>query len=95
MEQITDKKFSIASHKTSRTFLLACEVEKSFGIDRKIIFGLCGRKTVEEIDRIFREVLKAKAISPKALFMFLVSKLPNKRVKKQVRLKLKHAKRSL
>lgn len=89
--------FQINRFKVSRTnryFMLALEVNRSFGIPHGVTMGLCKMKGIDNIEEIFHRVRKDELCrNRKKLFMYLAGKLPTiykptKRMK-QERLKLK------
>ena len=53
------------------------------------MFGLIKRKGLSVVDEEFRKVLKETCKNKTSLFLYHLSQLPNKKVKKQLKLLLK------
>ena len=83
------KSFTIAKSKSNRYFSLACEIERALQLDKGQVFGLMKRKGLSVVDEEFRKVLKETCKNKTSLFLYHLSQLPNKKVKKQLKLLLK------
>lgn len=83
--------FFVSKRKQNRYFILGCEIERTFKIPKMQIMGLCRMKGIEEVDKIFRGILKSEGAENKAaVFLSLVAKLPIiYKPKRQLKLRLK------
>ena len=82
------KSFTIAKSKSNRYFSLACEIERALQLDKGQVFGLMKRKGLPVVDEEFRKVLKETRKNKTSLFLYHLSKLPNKKVPRSKQLTL-------
>ncbi len=74
---------------SNRTWRLMLEIERAYHINRGQIFGLIRAKGVNGVDYIFRQVQNADSSKNRtALFLYKLRQLPNRKFKKQMKLKL-------
>lgn len=84
--QIT-RTYIVVKRAGNRYFTLANEIEKSFGISKGQMFGILKRKGLNEVDEIFRKILKEDCESKVKLFLWSVAQLKSKPQKRKIKQK--------
>lgn len=84
-----NRTFVISSKKSNRYWTLSQEISNILKIDKGRLFGLMKSRGIENVDEIFRKILKEDCKDRTSLFIYLVNGLPQKpRPKKSKQLKL-------
>ena len=86
---IKPRHYIVVKRAGNRYWVLANEIERSFGIPKGQMFGILKRKGLNEVDEIYRQVMKEDCDSKVKLFLWKVAQLKSKpRIKKPKQLVL-------